>query len=135
VLDVLHAGVNYSFFSPQADQLFKTQVKKGVDALVAGGAKVALLEVPCMRPKDVEGAGIPPLPERGDDNRTRHLNELLKQVAAENKDTTTFVNGPREWCTSEIIANDLGYRWDGVHVYKPGAKLIMDTIAGSLLAL
>jgi peptidoglycan/LPS O-acetylase OafA/YrhL len=135
VLDVLHAGVNYSFFSPQADQLFKTQVKKGVDALVAGGAKVALLEVPCMRPKDVEGAGIPPLPERGDDNRTRHLNELLKQVAAENADTTAFVNGPREWCTSEIIANDLGYRWDGVHVYKPGAKLIMDTIAGSLLAL
>jgi peptidoglycan/LPS O-acetylase OafA/YrhL len=135
VLDVLNAGVNYSFFSPQADQLFKTQVKKGVDALVAGGAKVGLLEVPCMRPKDVEGAGIPPLPERGDDNRTRHLNELLQQVAAENSATTTFIKGPREWCTSEIIANDLGYRWDGVHVYKPGAKLIMDTIAGSLLAL
>ena len=31
------------------------------------GADVALLEVPCMRPHDVEGAGVPALPERGDD--------------------------------------------------------------------
>jgi hypothetical protein len=136
VLDVLHAGTNYAFFSPQADTLFKTQVKKGVDALIAGGVgKVGLLEVPCMRPQNVAGAGIPAIPERGDDARTRHLSELLRQVAAENPATTTFVTGPREWCTSSIIANDLGYRWDGVHVYKPGAKLIMDTIAPALLAL
>jgi hypothetical protein len=63
------------------------------------------------------------------------LNELLQQVAAENPATTAFVAGPREWCTSSIIANDLGYRWDGVHVYKPGAKLIMETIAPTLLTL
>jgi hypothetical protein len=88
-----------------------------------------------MRPKDVKGAGIPPLPERGDDTRTAQLNKLLQEVANENAATTTFVKGPREWCTSSIIGNDLGYRWDGVHVYKPGAKLIMDTIAPSLLAI
>jgi len=46
-----------------------------------------------------------------------------------------FVNCSRERCTSSIIANDLGYRWDGVHVYKPGAKLIMETIAPALLTL
>ena len=136
VLDVLHAGTNYAFFTPQADTLFKAQVKKGVDALIAGGVgKVGLLEVPCMRPQNVAGAGIPAIPERGDDTRTRHLNELLKQVATENSATTVFVTGPREWCTSSIIANDLGYRWDGVHVYKPGAKLIMETIAPALLTL
>ena len=135
VLDVLGGGVNYSLGSPQADTFFKTQVKRGIDALVLGGAKVALLEVPCMRPKDVKGAGIPPLPERGDDTRTAQLNKLLQEVASENAATTTFVKGPREWCTSSIIGNDLGYRWDGVHVYKPGAKLIMDTIAPSLLAI
>ena len=136
VLDVLHAGVNYSFFSPQADELFKRQVKVGIDALVAAGVpKIALLEVPCMRPQNVAGAGIPAIPERGDDTRTSHLNDLLKQVAKDNAKTTTFVKGPREWCTSSIIGTDLGYRWDGVHVYKPGAKLIMDTIAPSLLAL
>ena len=136
VLDVLHAGTNYAFFTPQADALFKAQVKKGIDALIAGGVgKVGLLEVPCMRPQNVAGAGIPAIPERGDDARTRHLNELLQQVATENADTTSFVKGPREWCTSSIIANDLGYRWDGVHVYKPGAKLIMETITPTLLSL
>jgi peptidoglycan/LPS O-acetylase OafA/YrhL len=135
VLDVLGGGVNYSLGSAQANTFFKTQVKRGIDALVLGGAKVALLEVPCMRPKDVKGAGIPPLPERGDDTRTAQLNQLLQEVANENAATTTFVKGPREWCTSSIIGNDLGYRWDGVHVYKPGAKLIMDTIAPSLLAI
>jgi hypothetical protein len=135
VLDVLGGGVNYSLGSAQANTFFKTQVKRGIDALVLGGAKVALLEVPCMRPKDVKGAGIPPLPERGDDTRTAQLNQLLQEVASENAATTTFVKGPREWCTSSIIGNDLGYRWDGVHVYKPGAKLIMDTIAPSLLAI
>ncbi|MEY2627159.1 MAG: hypothetical protein RJB08_918 [Actinomycetota bacterium] len=136
VLDVLHAGVNYAFFTPQADELFKRQVKVGIDALVAAGVpKVALLEVPCMRPQNVPGAGIPAIPERGDDTRTSHLNELLQQVAKENSKTTTFVKGPREWCTSSIIGTDLGYRWDGVHVYKPGAKLIMDTIAPTLLSL
>ena len=43
--------------------------------------------------------------------------------------TSTFVDGPAEWCNDETIATDLGYRWDGVHVYKPGAKLIYETIA------
>ena len=41
--------------------------------------------------------------------------------------------GPAQWCTDEAIATDLGYRWDGVHVYKPGAKLVYMTIAQSLL--
>ena len=33
------------------------------------------------------------------------------------------------------MATDVGMRWDGVHVYKPGAKLIFDTIAPALLAM
>ena len=41
----------------------------------------------------------------------------------------TFVEGPDAWCADEAIATDVGMRWDGVHVYKPGAKLIFDTIA------
>ena len=34
-----------------------------------------------MRPIDVEGAGVPALPERGDDARIAHLNDLLVEVA------------------------------------------------------
>ena len=43
--------------------------------------------------------------------------------------------GPTAWCNDEAIATDLGHRWDGVHVYKPGAKLIYETIAPALLEI
>ena len=88
-----------------------------------------------MRPKDVKGAGLPALPERGDDQRTGHVNELLRQAAAADPAHVTFVVGPTEWCNNEAISTDLGYRWDGVHVYKPGANLIYQTIAPALLQI
>jgi hypothetical protein len=86
-----------------------------------------------MRPQDVKGAGVPALPERGDDARVGHLNDLLRQAAAAQAASVTFVSGPTQWCADEAISSDLGYRWDGVHVYKPGANLIYETIAQSLL--
>jgi peptidoglycan/LPS O-acetylase OafA/YrhL len=124
-----------TFGSPEADQYFLESLDSGVEALKAQGVHVALLEVPCMRPKDVDGAGTPALPERGDDARVAHLNGLLRQAAAADPVNVTFVAGPAEWCTNEEIASDLGYRWDGVHVYKPGAKLIIESIAPALLAI
>ncbi len=135
VFDVeLDSGV-VTFGTPQADELFLANLQKGIDALAAAGTHVALLEIPCMRPQDVKGAGVPALPERGDDARVAHLNDLLRDAAAANVATTTFVAGPAAWCGDESIATDLGYRWDGVHVYKPGANLIYETIAPSLLAI
>ena len=60
---------------------------------------------------------------------------LLRQAAAANPDTTTFVVGPQQYCTDPTIASSLGYRWDGVHPYKPGAKLTIETIAAALLKI
>ena len=89
-----------------------------------------------MRPQDVEGAGVPALPERGDDQRVAHLNDLMRQVAADQPLAVSFVAGPTQWCNDETdLRPNLGYRWDGVHVYKPGAKLIYETIAPALLAI
>jgi len=70
-----------------------------------------------------------------DDARVAHLNTLLQQVAATDPANVSFVKGPAEWCNDPAISSDLGYRWDGVHVYKPGAKLIYETIAPALLAI
>ena len=78
---------------------------------------------------------MPALPERADDGRVAHLNQLLRQVAAADPANVSFVSGPTEWCGDQAIATNLGYRWDGVHVYKPGAKLIYETIAPALLAI
>jgi lysophospholipase L1-like esterase len=135
VFDVDVGGKRIAFNTPAADKRFTDNLGQGVAALRAAGAKVALLEVPCMRPKDVKGAGVPALPERADDARVAHLNTLLRQVAAADPADVSFVPGPTEWCNDPAIATDLAYRWDGVHVYKPGAKLIYETIAPALLTI
>jgi peptidoglycan/LPS O-acetylase OafA/YrhL/lysophospholipase L1-like esterase len=118
-----------------ADTIFKTQLQRGIDALRKQNVAVALLEVACMRPVESKGGPVPPLPQRGDDTRTGHLNTLMREVAAPENDGVYFVNGPKEWCNDSKIANSLSYRWDGVHVYKPGAKLILETIAPVLLQI
>jgi hypothetical protein len=46
-----------------------------------------------------------------------------------------FIEGPDEWCASPEIANDISYRWDGIHVWKKGAKLVLETISESLLTI
>jgi peptidoglycan/LPS O-acetylase OafA/YrhL len=135
VFDIAQPAGVVAFASTQGDQLFLDQLRRGTDALIAEGAHVALLEAACMRPVSAEGASIPPLPERGDDARIAHLNGLLQQAAATDPTNITFVAGPSQWCNDPAIASDVGYRWDGVHVYKPGAKLIIETIAAKLLEL
>lgn len=128
-------GTVLTFGTPAWDQYFSGQLQSGIDALAATGTKVALLEAACMRPQDVEGAAVPALPERGDDARVAHVNELMREAAATNSSTTTFVEGPDEWCSDEAVSTSLANRWDGVHVYGPGATMIYEAIADPLLAL
>jgi peptidoglycan/LPS O-acetylase OafA/YrhL len=135
VFDVEVDDVLIPFGTPEGDARFVVGLTEGIDALVAQGVHVGLLEIGCMRPQDVDGAGVPALPERGDDARVARLNELMRQVAAERPADVTFVSGPTEWCNDEAISTDLGYRWDGVHVYTPGANLIYTAIAEQLLAI
>ena len=60
---------------------------------------------------------------------------LLKKLAGENQATTTFVKGPPQYCNDPAIAENLAYRWDGVHAYKPGANLTMQAITTQLFAI
>ena len=75
----LDDGTDLEFGSPEWDTYVTEGLQSGIDALNATGARVALLEVPCMRPQDVEGDGVPALPERGDDDRVAHLNDLWRE--------------------------------------------------------
>ena len=135
VLDLKINGFIFAVNSLPADTMFRTQMKRGIAALRATGATVALLEVACMRPVDSKGGPVPALPQRGDDTRTGHLNDLLREIAAPDDDGVFFVSGPKEWCSDPKISKSLSYRWDGVHAYKPGAKLVFETIANSVLQL
>ena len=134
VLDLEVDGIARPFASLEWNSIFVDRLDSAVSRVVDAGATAALLEVACMRPLDVEGAGVPALPERGDDGRVAHLNSILAGYA-EATDGVVFVEGPDAWCADESIATDLAYRWDGVHVYRPGAKLIIETVAPALLAL
>lgn len=135
VLDLRVGNVQYKLGTQSTDALFTAQLAKGVRALRATGASVALLEVPCMRPLESSGGPVPPLPQRRDDKRTQHLNTLLREFAAPEDDGVYFVTGPREWCNNMKISTSPSYRWDGVHVYKPGAKLIFEAVARQLLQI
>jgi peptidoglycan/LPS O-acetylase OafA/YrhL len=134
VFDLELESGTYTFGTPEWNGVFTANLNAGLDAIAPSGARVGLLEAACMRPVEAEGAGVPPLPERGDDVRVAHINELMRSVA-DARPEVTFVPGPAAWCNDEGIATDLGYRWDGVHVYKPGANLVYETIAPTLLAL
>ena len=136
VLDVAKAdGTVLRFGTPAFDAAYLAQLQQGIDAVAATGAKVGLLEVACMRPIAAKGAATPPLPERADDARAAHLSELLRTAAARNPGVASFVSGPAQWCNGSPIATDVGYRWDGVHVYKPGANLIFQAVTAQLQAI
>ena len=135
VFDVKVNGQLLPFYGAANDQRFTAGLQKGIDALTATGARVGLLEIPCMRPQDVKGAGVPALAERGDDKRVAHLNDLMRQLAAKNASTTTFITGPQQYCTDPAIASSTAYRWDGVHPFKPGANLTFEAIAKQVLSI
>jgi hypothetical protein len=123
------------FGSPVFVLIYTPNLRASLDSHNFECANAALLEVACMRPVDARGAAVPPLPERADDARVAHINTLLRRAAARDPQHVTFVEGPNEWCDDEAIATDVDYRWDGVHVYRKGADLVLETIAPALLAI
>jgi peptidoglycan/LPS O-acetylase OafA/YrhL len=135
VFDIDDGSNYYVFKSAEFDFEFARNLQSGIDAVLTTGADVALLEVPCMRPVSAEGAGVPALPERGMDDRVGHVNGVIRWVSSQYGPEVRVLDGPEEWCTDESIATNLGYRWDGVHVYTPGGKLIFEKIGAELLEL
>jgi peptidoglycan/LPS O-acetylase OafA/YrhL len=133
VFDLDQGGHVLTFGTPEFDAYFRSQLQLGIDALHGAGAKVALLEVPCYRP--VSGGGLIALPERGDDSRTAHLNDLLRQAAAADPTDVTYVANYRAFCTDPSQGTDVRQRWDGVHYDKPGAQNVWQTITPELEAI
>ena len=133
VFDNTIDGVTLRFSTPASDAYFTRQLDKGVDLLVAAGAQVALMGVPCYRP--IAAGGLPKLPERGDDRRTRHVTALLKAEARTHPERVFMIYPPRQFCTDPSVATNTAYRWDGVHYYRPGAALTFQVITPQLLEI
>ena len=133
VFDLSLPSGDLTFNTPASDRYLSGQLQRGIDALKAAGAKVALMEVPCYRP--IDAGGLIRLPERGDDARTGHLNKLLRAAAHRDPRHVFYVHSPVQFCTDEKVARDTGARWDGVHYYKPGADLVFSVEKPALLAI
>jgi hypothetical protein len=133
VFDDTIDGTSIKFGSSEWDAYFTKQMAKGIHTLIASGAQVALMGVPCYRP--IAAGGLPLLPERGDDDRTRHLNTLLAAAAARSPQRVFMIHPPSAFCKNPTIAKSTAYRWDGTHYYKPGAALVFQVITPQLLAI
>ena len=133
VFDLQIDGETLEFGTPAHDAVLSEGLERATDALIAAGSEVALLEVPCFRP--VDGGGLKALPERGEVWRTEHLNELLRARAATDPDNIHLVAPPEEFCTDDSIADNLNYRWDGVHYGPIGGQFVWERIADQILTI
>jgi peptidoglycan/LPS O-acetylase OafA/YrhL len=133
VFDDTLNGTTMKFGSSPWNTYFSKQLAKGIHILTNSGAQVALMGVPCYRP--IAAGGLPLLPERGDDTRTRHINTLLQQAAAQDPQRVFMIHPPAAFCNNQSIATNTAYRWDGTHYYKPGAALVFKVITPQLLAI
>ena len=133
VFDLQIDGETIEFGTPAHDAVLTDGLLRATSALIDSGSEVALLEVPCFRP--VDGGGLKALPERGEVTRTEHLNDLLRAVAATDPDNIHLVSPPEEFCTDDSIADNLNYRWDGVHYGPIGGQFIWERIVDQLLTI
>ena len=132
VFDLWHLGVIIPFATPEHDAILSAGISEGVDALLATGTEVALMEVPCQYPR--AGGGLTPLPERGDFARTAHLNDLLRAEAASHSQVH-FITSPPEFCTDPAIGDNASLRWDGTHYGPAGGAFVWNHIRDQLLGL
>jgi hypothetical protein len=133
VFDVEKGSTTLPFGSPAWDANFLATLRSGLAAIRASISQVALAELPCYRPRPTNPRPPGYWPERGDDTRTRHVNDLLRQ-AADGVHIFT-VTPPSAFCDDPSIGDNRQYRYDGVHYLPPGAKLYFDAVIPQLLRL
>jgi hypothetical protein len=121
------------FGTAQWDTAFLDQLRSGVAALRESGAQVALAELPCYRPRETNPRPPGYWPERGDDNRIQHINDLLRQLADHVHVFT--VTPPSSFCTDPTVGDNKSNRYDGVHYLQPGASLYFEALIPQLVTL
>jgi hypothetical protein len=127
-------GSVLTFGTAAWDLNFEAALDQGIAALRGdGGRPVALALLPCYRPQE-RRTNRPPgyWPERGDDDRTRHVNALLEAAAAEHPIGVFTLQPPQRFCTD--LAADTDYRYDGLHFLPKGSALYFEAILPQILA-
>jgi hypothetical protein len=127
-------GTALPFGTAGWDAYFTGRLAQAVSALQAVGLpRLDLALLPCYRPVHTAGSGGGQWPERGDDSRVAHVNALLTAYAHDPAHHVRPLYPPSQFCQDATIASSRSYRWDGVHYYKPGARLFLRNAIPQLL--
>ncbi|MCX7619712.1 MAG: acyltransferase [Acidimicrobiales bacterium] len=110
-----------------ADLMSRT-IEQGIDILSSRGGKVALLTMPCI---DLD-ADTPnhPDPEAAEPHRIEAINDVIREVAARNKDTTVVYDLAKFLCPdgkhyrAKIDGIDMSP--DGIHFTKDSGPVLWD---------
>ena len=133
LFDVQTAQGKLTFRSPEWESLFLTNLRSGLAAIRESGAQIALADLPCYRPRTTNPRPPGYWPERGDDDRTRYVNDLLHRLADGVHIIT--VAPAAAFCTDPAVGDNKSNRYDGVHYLRPGAAIYFDAIVPQLLVL
>ncbi|WP_370350396.1 acyltransferase family protein [Catenulispora sp. EB89] len=127
-------GAALPFGSSGWDAYFTDRLGQAVSTLKATGLpQLDLALLPCYRPTHTAGSSGGLWPERGDDSRVAHVNTLLASYAQDPAHHVRALYPPAQFCQDPTIASSRSYRWDGVHYYKPGARLYLRNAIPQLL--
>jgi hypothetical protein len=122
VFDVVDGDTTYGFATPQGDALFVANLESGIDAMLAEGRTSPCWRWPACGLRTWREPACVRFPNAvttiGWNTSTNCSVASPASYQAAGFDRVQFVEGPDEWCGDETIATDLGYRWDGVHVYR-----------------
>ena len=127
-------GAALPFGSSGWDAYFTDRLAQAVSTLKATGLpQLDLALLPCYRPTHTADSSGGLWPERGDDARVAHVNTLLASYAQDPAHQVRALYPPAQFCQDPTIASSRSYRWDGVHYYKPGARLYLRNAIPQLL--
>jgi hypothetical protein len=133
VFDLRTTSGTLVFGTPQWDNNFVETLRSGLSAIGESGAQIALAELPCYRPHSTNPRPPGYWPERGDDARVQHVNDLLRQLADHARVFT--VQPAQAFCTDPAVGDNRSNRYDGVHYLQPGASVYFDAMIPQLVML
>jgi peptidoglycan/LPS O-acetylase OafA/YrhL len=115
------------FGTPEFDTWYVGQIQWLAQQFAANGAKVVLLNAPCVDTSGYSLGGQGGLWSSFDPSRVAHLNELFTQVARSDPATITMFDVARLVCPGGVPVQQVAgqdVRLDGVHFSTPGSEWI-----------
>lgn len=129
----LPSGEALGFGTPRWDENFIAALREAIAILRSVKRPVAVALLSCYRPvTSSRNTGSGYWPERGDDDRTRHINELIVDVVSTYRTGVFTLDPPEEFCTDPVLSNASRYRGDGIHTTPCGANLYFKTYVRQL---